>query len=791
MKTLLVSVTAILFITCVAPAYAFDLGAEIIQDDAALGTNPGEIHVTASGVVSEGKVSLSAGHDLVCDTNQITISLNPGSYFYQNSHTSIKNCSIASSSTYIQGEIQSINTTNLLLENVTFAGGGNLVYWSGVTTFTISGNTILSITAVHDNSESDFGASGFYLLHCSDGNVTNLTVKSFLFPPETNTAAILGLSLSSNITVTNPDIEGVDASFIRFGAGAIAIAGSDHITVNGGTLINNSNTDGILSELYKEKGPPSQYLTFTGFTASFNGGQGANPNPFGTNVLGDGIDLINSAHVSISNCMLNGDGYANDMQPGIWIFIDDDVQVSNCDISDGSSIGVEMAGSINVRLLNNTINRNKGSGVYVEWQTGTGTSVGPTVTVVSGPTGGFGLSWQAGTPFMYDGVMYQVASVPDSGHVVLTTAPTGHSSPASWSVDSSVQIEGDIINDNGQGGFGGQNQVGISLADGTSAQISGVTATDTGAGTQLYGLELANTVAVYLNNNNFFPNVETGSGIFGGETQHFDVSSLSFPDQNVGTTSASQLLPLHAGAVALQSLQIQTSGDFSQSNDCGATLQPYATCNIQVTFNPTTAGARAGYITINDNAPLSPQIVSVAGNGIAVGLGLTVLSGSASVASIAPGATAHYTLSIGGGGISGIASLTCTGAPQGATCKIPATQVVSGATPANFTVTVTTTAATAATIHRFPLRSSSWAIFLIAFVALPVRRKRKHDAARHLLLALFLLTLLCSCGGSMNTGSTLVGGGTPGTTPAGTYTLTVTAKVSSTSAQIPLTLTVQ
>src|SRR5437588_176757 len=184
MKTLLVSVTAILFITCVAPAYAFDLGAQIIQDDAALGTNPGEIHV------------------------------------------------IASSSTYIQGEIQSINTTNLLLENVTFAGGGNLVYWSGVTTFTISGNTILSITAVHNNSESDFGASGFYLLHCSDGNVTNLTVKSFVFPPETNTAAILGLSLSSNITVTNPDIEGVDASFIRFGAGAIAIAGSDHIIVN-------------------------------------------------------------------------------------------------------------------------------------------------------------------------------------------------------------------------------------------------------------------------------------------------------------------------------------------------------------------------------------------------------------------------------------------------------------------------------------------------------------------------------------------------------------------------------
>jgi Domain of unknown function (DUF1929)/IPT/TIG domain/Glyoxal oxidase N-terminus len=73
-------------------------------------------------------------------------------------------------------------------------------------------------------------------------------------------------------------------------------------------------------------------------------------------------------------------------------------------------------------------------------------------------------------------------------------------------------------------------------------------------------------------------------------------------------------------------------------------------------------------------------------------LGLGVPYGDPNSATIAAGQTASYTLSIGGGGMSGTASLTCTGAPVGATCSLPATLAFNATTPTTFIVKVITTA---------------------------------------------------------------------------------------------------
>ena len=782
MKRVLMFLVTGMLVGPAAFAQTGDLGAQIAAADTALGGRPGEISVTSSGTISEGKVSLSVGHDLVC-SNQAIISLNAGSYLYQNSQTSIKNCIISSTSTPISGEVQSTDSDHVVLNGVTFIGGGNLVNWVGVTDFRISDNTVAGITAA--DSTTNTTTAGYYLLNCSHGHVDNLVASGFVFPAGKNNTAILELNLSSYITINNPVIQNVDASYVHFGAGAIELNGSTHIVVHGGTITGNSNTDGILSES-SGNNVSSSDLTITSLNASFNGGVGLNTAaPLG---LGDGLDLINTSHIFISHCTLDGDGSLHDEQPGIWLFLDDDVVVADSDISDGSMAGIAAAGTRNVRLIRDTINRNQASGVFTEWQGGTATNVGAAVTFAAGVSGGFGVAWLTGTPFILDGLTYQIASVTDSAHLTLTTAPPDHSSPAAWGVNTTQEIRDSTIDDNGLGGFGGQIQVGISWADGTTGTISGVTSTNTGVGTQLYGLELANTASVKLDNDDFSGNVKGGNGILGGLLT-VSIPSLSFANQGVATTSAAQTITVIAGAIVVQNLIIVASDDFSQTNNCGTGLPAFGTCQVTLTFTPSAAGILTGTLVVAGSDPNSPQTVSLTGTAVSPGLGLSVATGGFNSATVAAGSTAKYSLSIGGAGISGAASLSCTGAPAGATCSLPSTEALSATQATPFAVNVTTTAPTTGAVHQNYFKSSSswlWALS-IGWVVLPAGLCKKRLVRRRLLSSsLLLLMFLCSCGGASKSVAT----DSPGT-PAGQYALTVTAKVGSTSQQIPLILMVR
>src|SRR5207237_810249 len=93
-------------------------------------------------------------------------------------------------------------------------------------------------------------------------------------------------------------------------------------------------------------------------------------------------------------------------------------------------------------------------------------------------------------------------------------------------------------------------------------------------------------------------------------------ASLSFTDQQVGNTSAPKVVTLsNMGTALLNITSIAASGDYAQSNTCGATLAAGANCTINVTFTPTTTGTRTGTITIADDASNSPQTVNLTGNG--------------------------------------------------------------------------------------------------------------------------------------------------------------------------------
>lgn len=95
-------------------------------------------------------------------------------------------------------------------------------------------------------------------------------------------------------------------------------------------------------------------------------------------------------------------------------------------------------------------------------------------------------------------------------------------------------------------------------------------------------------------------------------------SSLSFPTQNVNTSSGPQTITLtNDGAVQLAVSSVSVAGDFTQTNNCTSPIAPGATCSIQVTFTPTASGQRYGSISIASNSNPAVAAVSLTGSAIA------------------------------------------------------------------------------------------------------------------------------------------------------------------------------
>ena len=87
----------------------------------------------------------------------------------------------------------------------------------------------------------------------------------------------------------------------------------------------------------------------------------------------------------------------------------------------------------------------------------------------------------------------------------------------------------------------------------------------------------------------------------------------------VGVTSGAKTVTLtNTGSSTLNISSIAITGDFAQKivkKSCGATVAAGASCLIKVTFTPTQVGVRNGTLSINDNAPDTPQTVSLTGTG--------------------------------------------------------------------------------------------------------------------------------------------------------------------------------
>jgi ASPM-SPD-2-Hydin domain-containing protein/HYDIN/CFA65/VesB family protein/centrosomal CEP192-like protein len=203
----------------------------------------------------------------------------------------------------------------------------------------------------------------------------------------------------------------------------------------------------------------------------------------------------------------------------------------------------------------------------------------------------------------------------------------------------------------------------------------------------------------------------SGTAISVGPAVGFSPASLSFGNQNTGTTSAAKSVTvtnngnadLHITSVTLTGTN---PGDFAiTANTCtGATVAPNATCSVSATFAPTNTGNRSASLSFADDATGSPQGLALSGTGVVPGISFNPTS--LTFASQGVGSTsAAQTITVTNNGTASlhITSITFTGtnasdfAKSADTCT-GATVNLTGACTVSVTFSPTATGSRSASI---------------------------------------------------------------------------------------------
>jgi hypothetical protein len=198
-------------------------------------------------------------------------------------------------------------------------------------------------------------------------------------------------------------------------------------------------------------------------------------------------------------------------------------------------------------------------------------------------------------------------------------------------------------------------------------------------------------------------------------------TSVNFGSQAAGTTSAPQNVTVSnpgTGAIGISGIVVTGANptDFIETNNCPPSLGANASCLITLKFDPAAGGPmnRAASVSISDNAPQSPQTVSLAGSVTVatVSLSPSAIGFGSQLVGATPNSPATVTLTNSGQGaltVSGVsvtdtADFTlknnCSGAISGGgTCTVqvtfnpaaPASGAQCGSTTGPKTATLTLT----------------------------------------------------------------------------------------------------
>jgi hypothetical protein len=234
-----------------------------------------------------------------------------------------------------------------------------------------------------------------------------------------------------------------------------------------------------------------------------------------------------------------------------------------------------------------TINDNTAAGVETVTLTGTGTSaLAPAATL--NPT-----SLAFGNQLINTSSTAQTITITSSGTASL--------------VINAISVSGDYSQTNTCGALP------VSLAPTASCVVS-VTFKPTATGSRPGTLTITDNTSA---GNATAPLSGTGTA----PAATLNPTSLAFGNQLINTSSTAQTITItSSGAVSLIISSITISGDYSQTNTCGAlpaTLAPTASCVVSVTFKPTATGSRPGTLTITDNASAGNATAPLTGSGTA------------------------------------------------------------------------------------------------------------------------------------------------------------------------------
>jgi len=214
--------------------------------------------------------------------------------------------------------------------------------------------------------------------------------------------------------------------------------------------------------------------------------------------------------------------------------------------------------------------------------------------------------------------------------------------------------------------FSQTNNCGTGLAAGASCTISVVfTPAQTGP--------LTATVTITDNGAGYPESITmSGTGVASGPNVTLSPTNLTFPTELVGVVSPPEPVTLtNYGSSALRMTSIKITGtdrnEFGETSTCHNALAAGASCTINVIFSPSQRGPRTADVSITDNAPGSPQSVSLKGTGTVVKLNPSSLNFGSLPGGSKTLTTTLTNVGTGALGVSGI-SITGTGFSQTNNC---------------------------------------------------------------------------------------------------------------------------